>query len=66
MRSPALHGIGVPDGPRVRIPVYADDVSSFVLCFNDIEVIKKALERYKEAKEAKIKRNKTSDLPLGC
>lgn len=58
--NPALRVITVPVGARAGVSAYADDVSMFVSCRNDIEVVQKALERYKKVTRAKINRNKYS------
>lgn len=58
MFSPALSGIAVPGRDRARVS--ADDVSIFLSCSSDIEVVQKALEWYEKVTGTKINHNKSS------
>lgn len=60
--SPALCRIGLPGGARARVSAYVDNVSIFVSCRNDFEVLQKALERYKKVMEANINRDMSTGL----
>lgn len=46
--------------------MYTDDVSIFVLCHSDIEMVWQALERYKNVMASKINLNNTSSMQLGA
>lgn len=64
--SSALCGITVPGVPRARVSAYADDVSAFVSSRSDIEVVLKALERYKLVIGDKINCDTSSVLRLSA
>lgn len=57
--SQALHGINVPGGTQYF--AYTDDVSNFVSCWSDTELVQKAFER---SENAMINRNKSSGFRL--
>lgn len=51
---------------QAMIPAYADDVSIFVTCRSDIEVVEKVLDRCEKVTRAKINCTKSSGLGLGA
>lgn len=53
-------------GGRTRVFAYADDVSIFVSCRSNVEVVQKALGRYEKLTGAKINRDKSLDLRLAA
>ena len=62
----ALHGVPFVGSHTARVSVFADDITVFVSCHQDIEAVKKAVAVYERIARAMINFDKSKGLQLGA